>query len=85
MPTLEEESRKLLCLCGKHHGTFNTQDCSSCATTARRRPPCPTGSATLRRLAPSCSDAGARRVALSGVEAYEIVGSDVYERVDIDG
>jgi hypothetical protein len=25
MPTPEEESRKLLCVCGKHHGTFTMQ------------------------------------------------------------
>jgi len=25
MATPEEESRKLLCVCGKHHGTFTTQ------------------------------------------------------------
>jgi len=25
MATAEEESRKLLCVCGKHHGTFTTQ------------------------------------------------------------
>ena len=25
MATPEEESRKLLCLCGKHHGTFTTE------------------------------------------------------------
>ena len=43
MPTPEEESRKLLCLCGKHHATFTTQGlqfvCRSCkdATTVPYR------------------------------------------------
>ena len=37
MATPEEESRKLLCLCGKHHGTFTTEGlgikCRRCKAT----------------------------------------------------
>ena len=37
MATPEEESRKLLCLCGKHHGTFTTEGltikCRHCGET----------------------------------------------------
>ena len=37
MATPEEESRKLLCACGKHHGTFTTEGlgikCRRCKVT----------------------------------------------------
>jgi hypothetical protein len=37
MATPEEESRKLLCVCGKHHGTFTTEGlgikCQRCKET----------------------------------------------------
>jgi hypothetical protein len=78
MATPEEESRKLLCVCGKHtRARSPRRDSGSSVDAARKRRRYRTESRTFSRPRHSCRNAEDRRAAPRS-------GRRVYQRVDAE-